>query len=273
MPENLASASVRESSRPRSFTDRIASDAVNPGCGDPFDEAMEEYVDTIRIAGHQALALAKKRMQSELKAALHEESRRVRQQLLDRDGLISSLQHEVDARKHSWVRVSKQLRHMADLLGTRGARRFQELSRARTDQEVVRAIVNLWIRKANDLRKDRIGTAFVARSYNSKLISRVFSGWRVSSITQSVARSAAARLDAVEVSKEATIDRLTKERDKARAEIDRLCAELDEERRMKDDSLDKIESLIASKFKDFGQEISRLGQKRKPGVSLIDPSP
>jgi hypothetical protein len=233
---------------------------------------MEEYVDTIRVAGHQALALAKKRMQSELKAAFYEESRRVRQQLLDRDGLISSLQHEVDTRKHSWVRVSKQLRHMADLLGTRGASGCQELCRARTDQEVVRAIVNLWIRKANALRKDRIGTAFVARSYDSKLILRVYSAWRVSSITQSVARSAAARLDAVEVSKEATIDRLTRERDKALAEIDRLCAELDEERSMKDDSLNKIESLLAIKFKDFTQEISRLGHKRKPAVSSIDSS-
>lgn len=271
-PDVLASFSVRESSRNRSIPGRGAVDPVTRGRVDPFDEAMEEYIDTVRVAGHQAMTLAKNKIQNELKTKFDEESRRIRQELVDRDRVISSLQHEIDTRKDSWVRISKQLRHMADLLGKRGSGSLLQLCRARTDQEVVKAIIDLWIRKANDLRKDRVGTAFVTNSYNSKLILRVYSAWRISSITQSVARSAATRLDALETSKEATIDRLTKERDKARAEIERLGAELDEERSLKDDSLKNIESLLANKFKDFTQEISRLGHKRKPTASSIDSS-
>ena len=210
---------------------------------DDFTCMIDEYAERIRSEGQKALQASRIRIQSQLRQDIEGESRALKRALEERDASIQALRTEIDGKKETVIKLSKQLRSMADLLGKRS---FQGGS----DDELVKWVVNRWLMHAKQSKTDKEGYRFSDVLYQTKLAMRVYNAWRLRSCIESMERSTCMRLEVLEKSKDALISQLTNERDREREA-------LLHEQYSRQESMSRIKSLLTGKLEGLSEELFR----------------
>ena len=206
---------------------------------DSYNEAIEEYVETIRLEGQKALSLATNRINSDMKLRFNQEADHLRACLAERERAIVDLEAELVTRKESCNRVGKQLRLFATLVSKRG-----EQSRLLQLDTGARGLLEIWLSKAKKVKREREGDRLATILHQCKFGLRVYHAWHLLAVTGQMGRANSEQLHA----KQESLDRMTVERDRGRQEIRRLNSEIEMERSKRANLIGKIKSTFNSKL-------------------------
>ncbi len=248
------------------------SDLVRPQGCDRFGKAIDDYIEAIRTEAQKALSLAK----NELAAGMNQQHERdldkLRNVVDERDRALGKLRAELDSRKESHQRLSKQLRAFVTLLSKRNRENGGIHFGIPDDPSIgIREIVKIWRLKAHHRRREAEGTHITRTLYETKLKLRVCSEWRLFAVMESMARISAERLENLQRSKDLEIQQTSSERDQAKAEVNKLMLELDVERSRRGEFISKVRTMFAAKFAEFSNELIAFGAG-PPGSGLLNHS-
>ena len=251
-----------------SHSARPSSTKVSPSISRPpdrFSQAIDSYVEVMRLEGQKALSVAKDEIAASLKQKHEQDIARLRQEVSERDHRLNAALLESESRKERCLRLTAQLRNLADLLSKRSNNPVVSLVRGSANGELsLGQVLEIWHRNACVLWEERKKERMGATLYKTKLLMRIHAAWRLEAVVQNTVREQEQRVIVLDSSKDEMVKKANSERDEAREEVRQLLVELDTERSRRS----AFSKTVRSKFEEFSNELTKFGSSN-PGSGLF----